>query len=141
MDGYFEYPFKGKGTVTLSGAYEKVDLDDAFAGANPDNGATGFNGEKNGWYAKGGYLLPGAPLQFFGRVEKWRFACLNNVYDQVVDWWGIGANYYVWGQNLKLTVEFNKTDFATEGTFTSIQGTERTSTDFNTFVAQLQFIF
>jgi hypothetical protein len=141
VDGYFEYPFKGKGTVTLSGAYEKVDIDDAFAGANPDDGATGLNGEKNGWYAKGGYLLPGAPLQFFGRVEKWRFACLNNVYDQVVDWWGIGANYYVWGQNLKLTVEFNKTDFATEGTFTSIQGTERTSTDFNTFVAQLQFIF
>lgn len=141
VDGFFEYPFKRAGTLTLSGAYEKVDLDGAYAGANPDDGATGLNGEKNGWYAKAGYLLPRAPFQVFGRVEKWRFACLNNVYDQIVDWYGIGANYYVWGQNLKLTVEFHKTDFATEGTFTNIQGTERSSKDFNTFVAQLQFVF
>ena len=58
MDGFFEYPLGGAGTVTASGAYEKVDLDDAYQGANPDPGATGLNGEKNGWYGKGGYLLP-----------------------------------------------------------------------------------
>jgi hypothetical protein len=141
VDGFFEYPLHGAGTVTASGAYEKVDLDGAYQGANPDTGAVGLNGEKNGWYAKAGYLFSGVPLQVFGRYEKWRFACLNNVFDQIVDWYGFGANYYIWGQNLKLTAEFSKTDFDVEGTFTNVQGTSRTTKDFNQFVAQLQFIF
>ena len=139
MDGFFEYPLGG-GAVTASAAYQKIDLDDAYKGANPDDGATGLFGEKNGWYAKGGFLLPGTPLQFFGRYEKWRFACLNNVFDQIVDWYGFGANYYVWGQNLKLTAEWSKTDFDQEGTFTSLRST-RTTKDFSQFVAQMQFIF
>jgi hypothetical protein len=139
VDGFFEYPIAG-GAVTASAAYEKIDLDDAYTGANPDPGATGLFGEKNGWYAKGGYLFSGAPLQVFGRYEKWRFACLNNVFDQIVDWYGFGANYYVWGQNLKLTAEWSKTDFDQEGTFTSLQST-RTTKDFTQFVAQIQFIF
>jgi hypothetical protein len=141
VDAFFEYPLGDAGTVTASGAYEKVDLGDAYQGANPDLGATGLFGQKNGWYGKGGYLFKGVPLQVFGRYEKWRFACLNNVFDQIVDWYGFGANYYVWGQNLKLTVEWSKTDFDQEGVFTSVQGTSRTSRDFNTFVAQMQFIF
>jgi hypothetical protein len=139
VDGFFEYPLAG-GAVTASAAYEDVDLGDAYTGADPDPGAVGLNGTKNGWYAKGGFLLPGTPLQFFGRFEKWRFACLNNVFDQLVDWYGVGANYYVWGQNLKLTAEWSKTDFDQEGTFTSLQST-KTTKDFNQFVAQLQFIF
>jgi hypothetical protein len=141
VDGFFEYPFAGAGTVTASAAYEKVDLDGAYEGANPDSGAVGLFGEKNGWYGKAGYLFSGVPLQVFGRYEKWRFACLNNVYDQIVDWYGFGANYYIWGQNLKLTAEFSKTDFDVEGTFTSVHGTSRTSKGFNQFVAQIQFIF
>jgi hypothetical protein len=140
VDGFFEYPFKGAGTVTASAAYEKIDLNDAYQGANPDSGAVGLFGEKNGWYAKAGYLFPGVPLQVFGRYEKWRFANLNNVYDQMVDWYGVGANYYIWGQNLKLTAEFSKTDFDQEGKFTSLQST-RTTKDFNQFVVQMQFIF
>jgi hypothetical protein len=140
VDGFFEYPFNGAGTVTASAAYEKVDLDGAYQGANPDSGATGLYGEKNGWYAKAGYLFPGVPVQVFGRVEKWRFACLNNAFDQLVDWYGFGANYYVWRQNLKLTAEFSKTDFDQEGTFTSMQST-RTTKDFSQFVVQMQFIF
>jgi hypothetical protein len=139
VDGFFEYPIGG-GAVTASAAYEKVDLGGAYQGANPDDGATGLSGEKNGWYAKAGYLFPGTPLQVFGRVEKWRFACLNNVFDQILDWYGIGANYYVWGQNLKLTAEWSKTDFDQEGTFTSLLST-RTTKDFSQFVVQMQFIF
>jgi len=141
VDGFFEYPLGDAGTITASAAYEKVDLGDAYQGANPDDGATGLLGQKNGWYAKGGYLFEGVPLQVFGRYEKWRFACLLNAFDQIVDWYGVGANYYVWGQNLKLTAEWSKTDFDQEGVFTSVQGTSRTSRDFNTFVAQMQFIF
>jgi hypothetical protein len=141
VDGFFEYPFKDIGTVTASAAYEKVDLNGAYQGANPDNGAIGIFGEKNGWYAKAGYLFSGVPLQVFGRYEKWRFASLLNVYDQMVDWYAFGANYYVWGQNLKLTAEWSKTDFDQQGTFTNVQGTSYTTKDFNTFVAQMQFIF
>ena len=141
VDGFFEYPFEGAGTITASGAYEKVDIGGAYQGANPDAGVTGLYGGKNGWYAKAGYLLPKTPLQIFGRVEKWRFASLNNVFDQVVDWYGVGASYYVWGQNLKLTGEFGATRFDKEGTFTGLQGSTITSKNFNSFVAQLQFIF
>jgi hypothetical protein len=141
VDGYFEYPLEGIGTVTASAAYEEVDLDSAYRGANPDLLSVGINGEKNGWYVKAGYLLPNLPLQFFGRYEKWRFAELNNLFDQKVDWYGFGANYYIRGQNLKLTAEFSHTDFDKEGTVTGIQGTSLRSKDFNTFITQLQLIF
>lgn len=136
VDGFFEYPLEGIGTVTASAAYEDVDLDDAYKGANPDQGVIGINGQKNGWYAKAGYMLPNLPLQFFGRYEKWRFASLNNIFDQKVDWYGGGANYYFRGQNLKLTAEVSRTDFGTEGTVGGLR-----SKDFTTFIAQLQLIF
>jgi hypothetical protein len=141
VDGYFEYPLQGIGTVTASAAYEEVDLDGAYKGAHPDLGTIGINGEKNGWYLKGGYMLPGLPLQFFGRYEKWRFAELNNIFSQKIDWYGLGANYYIRDQNLKLTAEFSHTDFEKEGTVTGIQGASLRSKDFNTFIAQLQLIF
>ncbi|OGU10674.1 MAG: porin [Geobacteraceae bacterium GWC2_58_44] len=136
VDSYFEYPLGAMGTITASAAYEDVDLDDAYQGANPDAGTIGINGQKNGWYAKAGYMLPGTPLQFFGRYEKWRFASLNNIFDQEVDWYGGGANYYFRGQNLKLTAELSRTDFDTEATVGGVR-----SEDFTTLVAQLQLIF
>ncbi len=136
VDGFFEYPFEGVGTVTASAAYEDVNLDDAYKGANPDAGTIGINGQKNGWYVKGGYMLPMLPLQFFGRYEKWRFASLNNVFDQKVDWYGGGANYYFRDQNLKLTAEVSHTDFGTEGIVNGVN-----SKDFTTFITQLQLIF
>jgi hypothetical protein len=141
VDGFFEYPFDKAGMVTLSGAYEKIDLDGAYMGATPDAGSNGIYGEKNGWYGKAAYLLPSTPLQLFGRAERWRFAALDNVYDQVVDWYAVGANVYVWRQNLKLTAEFQMTRYDKEGTFTNPQGASLTSKDFNTFVTQLQFVF
>lgn len=136
VDAFLEYPLEGVGTVTASAAYEDVDLDDAYLGDNPDLGTVGLTGQKNGWYAKAGYMLPGLPLQFFGRYEKWRFASLNGVFDQKLDWYGAGANYYLRGQNLKVTAELSRTDFDTEGTIGGVR-----SDDFTTFVAQLQLIF
>jgi len=131
-DLFFEYPLEKAGTVTFSTAYEEIDLGDAYKGANPDPDAIGLNGEKNGYYVKAGYMLPNLPLQFFGRYEKWRFACLNALFDQEVNWYGGGANYYVRGQNLKISAEFSRTDFETE---------DVTTRNFNTFVTQLQLIF
>ena len=130
VDGFFEYPVESFGTVTVSGAYEKVDLDGAYQGANPDSGSLGINGEKNGWYGKAGYLVKDSNVQFFGRYEKWRFASLNGAFDEIVDWYGGGLNYYVWGQSLKLSAEFSHTKFD-----------KASRKDFNTFVTQLQLVF
>jgi len=136
VDAFFEYPLEGLGTVTASAAYEDVDLDGAYLGLNPDPGAIGLNGEKNGYYVKAGYLLPNLPLQFFLRYEKWAFANLNGVTDQEIDWYGGGINYYLRGQNLKLTFEANATGFD-KGTGTNADLTK----DFQTYVTQLQVIF
>jgi len=137
VDAFFEYPLAGAGTITASAAYEDVDLDDAYkASANYDLGTIGINGQKNGWYAKGGYMLPTLPLQFFGRYEKWQFASLNNVFDQKIDWYGVGANYYFRDQNLKLTAEVSRTAFDKEGMVSGL-----VSKDFTTFITQLQLIF
>ncbi|HIJ86227.1 MAG TPA: porin [Desulfuromonadales bacterium] len=136
VDAFFEYPLAGAGTVTASAAYEDVNLDDAYKGANPDPGTIGLNGQKNGWYVKGGYMLPTVPLQFFGRYEKWQFASLNNIFDQKIDWYGGGANYFFRDQNLKLTMEVSRTAFDKEGTVNGL-----VSKDFTTFITQLQLIF
>ena len=143
VDAFFEYPLAEAGTITASAAYEDVDLDDAYKGiVNVDPGTIGINGQKNGWYVKGGYMLPILPLQFFGRYEKWNFATLNNVYDQKINWYGVGANYYFRDQNLKLTAEVSRTSFDKEGTNLDPQGGNAlTSKDFTTFVTQLQLIF
>lgn len=130
LDGFFEYPVKDMGTFTLSGAYAKYDLDDAYQSASPDSAAIGLNGEKNGYYVKAGYMLPNLPLQFFGRYEQWKFANLNSVINEKVDWYGLGANYYIWGQNLKLTMEYSKTRYDKES-----------AEDFSNFITQLQVIF
>ncbi|MEI7816492.1 MAG: selenite/tellurite reduction operon porin ExtI [Desulfuromonadales bacterium] len=140
-DLFFEYPIADIGTVTFSGAYENVDLGGAYKGLNPDSGTVGLNGEKNGWYLKGAYMLPTIPLQLFGRYEKWQFASLNlnnagltadNINDQLVHWYGFGANYYFRDQNLKLTAEYSRTEFDKWNASTK---------DFSTFITQLQLIF
>jgi hypothetical protein len=140
-DYFFEYPIEGIGTPTISGAYEKVDFDDTYLQQHPDLGSIGIDGQKNGYYVKAGYLMPKMPLQVFGRYEKWRFALLDNVYDQGIDWMGGGVNYYFRGQNLKVTAEVSNTSFDKKGTFSGVQGTSLRTMDFNTFTGQLQIVF
>ncbi|MDW7644371.1 MAG: selenite/tellurite reduction operon porin ExtI [Desulfuromonadales bacterium] len=135
VDGFFEYPVEDVGTFTLSGAYVDYDLDDAYQ-TNTATGLTGINGEKNGSYYKAGYMLPNTPLQIFARYEDWSFATLNNVVDQEITAYAAGFNYYLRGQDLKLTVEYSVADFDQEGFF----GGEKTE-DINTLAAQLQLIF
>ncbi len=131
-DLFFEYPVEEVGTFTLSGAYEEIDLGDAFKGANPDPDTIGLNGEKNGYYVKAGYLLPSLPLQVFGRYEQWNFASLNGMFDQKIRWYAGGANYYFRGQNLKLTAEYSRNNFDKE---------DALNKNFGTFVTQLQLWF
>ncbi|HEU0265747.1 MAG TPA: selenite/tellurite reduction operon porin ExtI [Geobacterales bacterium] len=131
-DIFFEYPIIDVGTITLSGAYLKVDLDEAYKGFAPDSLATGVNGEKNGFYGKAAYLLPNLPLQFFGRYETWKFAQLQGIYDQELKWYGGGFNYYFRDQNVKLTMEASHDDFDKE---------DALNKDFTTVITQLQVIF
>ncbi|MEJ2492655.1 MAG: selenite/tellurite reduction operon porin ExtI, partial [Desulfuromonadales bacterium] len=127
-----EYPIDGIGTFTLSGAYVDYDMDDAYQNGSPDADVVGLNGEKNGGYVKVGYMFPRLPLQLFARSENWSFASLNSIYDQEVNWYGGGFNYYLRGQNLKVTVEYSQVDYDKE--VSSVE-------DFNTLTAQLQLIF
>jgi hypothetical protein len=132
-DVFFEYPTPG-GTFTVSGAYLKEDLDGAYKGADPDPRSVGLYGEKNGWYTKAGYLLPGkvggADLQVYGRYEKWRFAQLQGIYDQEIKWSALGVNCFIKGQDLRLTLEYSLNDYAKEDTLNK---------DFKTVTAMLQF--
>lgn len=132
VDLFTEIPVEGLGTFTASGAYVDYDLDNAYQGANPEAGVIGLNGEKNGYYVKAGYMLPNLPLQFFGRYENWSFAELNTIVDQEITWYGGGVNYYLRGQNLKLTMELSNTDFDKSGA---------DSEDFSTLTTQMQLVF
>jgi len=131
VDLYFEYPVEGMGTFTFSTAYLDCDLDDAYQGADPESDVMGINGEKNGGYTKIGYLLPNLPLQLFARAENWSFAELDGVYDQELDWYAFGCNYYFRDQNLKATLQIADTDF----------DDETQNDDFMTYTAQLQVLF
>jgi len=132
-DAFFEYPTPA-GTFTVSGAYLKEDFNGAYKNADPDPRSIGINGEKNGWYAKAGYLLPGkiggADLQVYGRYEKWNFAQLQGIYDQEIKWSALGANYYISGQNLRLTLEYSMNDYSKE---------DAANKDFTTWTFMLQF--
>ena len=132
VDAFLEYPVAGVGTFTASGAYVRYELGKAYQGAAPDAGTIGLNGEKNGWYAKAAYLLPGVPVQVFGRAEQWSFAQLDGVFDQQVDWYGGGFNYYARGQDLKLTAEYSVASFGKAGASTK---------DVDTLIVQLQLVF
>ncbi len=124
-DGFFEYPTEA-GTFTLSGAYLKQDF--GGAGTRGAPGAVDVYGEKNGYYWKGAYML--WKLQVYGRMEKWAFANLNGVSDQHIDWNAEGLNYYIKGQDLRLTLEMEQIAF-----------NKPPSKDFNTTLLQFQARF
>jgi hypothetical protein len=138
FDGFFEYPTSA-GTFTLSAAYLEIDFDGAYEGADPDPRSVGENGEKNGWYVKAGYLLPDkigpGKVQLFGRYEEWKFAELSGIFDQKIKWWAAGLNYLIKGQDLRVTLQYSRTDYGTQDPLNP------NTQNFNTFTAMLQFLF
>jgi len=130
-DAFLEYPLGTAGTLTLSGAYLNVSFDGAYKGSNPDPDSVGIDGEKNGWYAKAGYLFADNKVQPFARYEEWNYAFVNNVNNQKIKWLGAGLNYFINGQALRLSVEYSKTDFVKEE--------NAKSQDFTTVITMLQF--
>ncbi len=110
-DIMFEYPTKA-GTFTATGQYLKVDFDDAYkTNFNPGDRLVnigGLNGQKNGGYVKAAYILPikigkDGKLQPYVLYEDWKFAYLLGVTDQKIKQTGGGINYYIHGQNVRLT--------------------------------------
>jgi hypothetical protein len=109
-DVFMEYP-TASGTVTASAAYMDYSTDDAING--PDPGTLPVTSELKGHYAKLGYLLPGkvgmGRLQFFLRHEDLDYGVSNGYYDN--RWLSVGANYYIHGQQLKVTFEYATVDY------------------------------
>ena len=132
VDGFLEYPLPA-GAFTVSGAYLHVDFDGAYQGGDPDPRSVGITGEKRGWYAKAGWLLPvkiwKGDAQIYARYEMWRFAQLSGIVNQQIRWAAGGINYYFKGQDLRITLEYSRNDFVTQSA---------TSRDFNTVTVMLQ---
>jgi hypothetical protein len=124
-DVLFEYPTTA-GTFTVTGQYLKTDFDDAYktnfnAGDRLVN-ITGLNGQKNGGYVKAAWMPPvklfkTGLLQPYLLVENWKFAHLLGINDQQIDQAGGGLNLYLKGQNVRLTLEYLKTEFDKETGF------------------------
>ena len=118
-DIMFEYPTT-VGVITTTAQYLKVDFDDAYAtnawGGDRLASIAGMNGQKEGGYGKIAYMLPftigaSGKLQPYALYEKWHFAHLLGNDDQEIKQYGGGINYYIKGQNVRLTFEYLKTDF------------------------------
>lgn len=118
-DLFYEVPFEG-GAFTLVGQYLKVDFDDGYktnlnAGDRMMN-LGGSNGQKNGWLVKSAYLLPlkigkEGRLQPFAFYEDWKFAFLLGNTDQKIQQTGLGLNYYIKENRLRISAEYLKTEF------------------------------
>jgi hypothetical protein len=120
-DIMFEYPTSA-GTVTATAQYLKTDFEDAYktnfnAGDRLVN-ITGLNGQKDGYYVKAAYLFPGkigkeGRVQPYFLYEDWNFAHLLGINEQTIKQVGGGINYYVHGQNVRVTAEYLDTEFGT----------------------------
>jgi hypothetical protein len=119
-DMLLEYPTEA-GTFTLTSAFIKIDYDDAHkTNLNPGDRLTnygGVNGQKEGWYVRGAYLLPGTygkegKLQPYAYYEDFDVAALAGVTEQTVTQTGLGVNWYIRGQNVRFTLEYLKNEFA-----------------------------
>ncbi len=74
-------------------------------------------------------------VQFFGRYENWRYAKLNEQDNQDLTWIVPGINYYIRGQKLRLSAEYEMTDFKKEGTIRGVR-----TKDFDTLKVMLQLL-
>lgn len=112
-DIFAEYPGEG-GTFTGSAALFDYSTGNAI-NESPDPDLP-LNSELEGYYAKFGYLMPEpvgiGRLQFFARHENRDYDYPGDQFDH--DWNSIGANYYIDGQQLKVTFEYADIDYEVE---------------------------
>lgn len=116
VDAFYEEPMES-GTLTLSGAYFDYSVDGALNGDEllVDNTVTP-NAEMDAYYVKGGWLFPQpigiGRLQLFARHEASDYDRNDPFFDQTTN--AVGANYYLDGQQLKLTFEYADVSFDEE---------------------------
>lgn len=120
FDVMFEYPTKA-GTYTLTSAYLKKDFDDVhktnLSGGDRITTYGGLNGQKEGWYARAAYLLPvkvgkEGKIQPYGYYEKFDLAAITGVNEQTITQKAGGFNWYIRGQNVRFTAEYQRNEFA-----------------------------
>jgi hypothetical protein len=133
-DVYFEYPTRA-GTITLTGAYMDYSTGDAI-NKSPDPQLP-VTSELKAYYVKGAYLFPQkvgwGRLQPYFRYENSDYASTTGYYDQ--QWRGAGVNYYINGQNLRLSVEYANVKFDKQ------HPTDASLQDYYHTTLALQFIF
>lgn len=146
-DILFEYPFDF-GVVTLNSQYLKVDFDDAYktnrSPADRNSFVAGMNGQKEGWFGKFAYMLPftlwkEGKLQPYVLYEDWKFAHLLGVDEQKITQTGVGINYYIKKQQVRITAEYLKTDFDKETGMMGIAAPTKIK-DFDTFRMMFQLV-
>ncbi len=135
VDFFYEQPFSS-GTYTLSGAVMRSRTGNAINAVSVDPSLPQTS-ELGGGYLKGAYMLPGKTgmgrLQFFARHEKSDYHLTSGYGDR--KWNSVGANYYIDGQNLKVTGEFAKVGFDKQNP------NDPSQRDYNQATIGLQFIF
>ncbi len=149
-DFMFEYPTASLGTFTLTGQYLKNDFQDAYlTNKNPGDvlaNIGGLNGQKQGNYVKGAYILPVTVgkeglIQPYVLAENWRVASILGVTGQRIKQTGGGVNYYVHGQNVRFTLEYLKTDFdQATNLIGDVVGTTPKLTSYNTYRMMIQIV-
>lgn len=113
VDVFYEQP-TASGTYTLSAAYFDYDTGNAI-NVDPDaNLPTTTQLEAN--YVKAGYLFPGkigmGRLQLFARHDTAKYNVTGSFLDNKTT--AVGANYYIDGQKVKVTLEHAMVKFDTE---------------------------
>ena len=110
VDVFWETPTKS-GTYTLSGAYFDYDTGNAI-NQSPDPSLP-ITTQLQASYVKAGYLFPEkiglGRLQLFLRHENSDYNLTSGLYDQT--WNGAGFNYYINGQQLKVSFEYDQIRF------------------------------
>ena len=133
VDGFFEYPLES-GTYTVSAAYYNYGLGNAI-NKNPDP-TLPANTELEGFYVKAGYLFPQpvgiGRLQLFARHDGNDYNLTGGELDRKIN--SAGANYYINGQRLKLTAEYQHVGFDNP------DPNNRALQDYNQFTLGFQFI-
>ena len=147
-DLLFEYPFQDLGTVTTTFQYLWVGMDNAYkTDLNPADQnvyVAGLNGQKHGWVGQLAYILPvtigkhGLIQPYIG-YEHWNFAKLLGVEGQKIDDYSAGVNYYIMGQNIRLTVQFDRVEFDKD---THMMGVSKGKISaYNMVTSQFQLVF
>jgi len=113
VDIFYEQP-TSSGTYTLSAAYFDYDVGDAI---NWDPDATlPITTQLEANYFKAGYLFPGkigmGRLQLFARHDTAKYNVTGSFLDNKTT--AVGANYYIDGQKVKVTLEHAMVKFDTE---------------------------